>query len=113
MNYQGKLRKFLIKDVLKSQDQEIENFNIIQKSIFIVNSTTNIIFERNLMDQENKIKPKSGIDFNSVGGLERQIKIIRETIELPLMSPEIFYRFGILSWWKKNISLESINLSNF
>ncbi|KAI5181416.1 26S proteasome regulatory subunit T4, partial [Pancytospora epiphaga] len=38
---------------------------------------------------------KSSIDFSSVGGLEEQIREIREVIELPIKNPEIFKRVGI------------------
>ncbi|CAG2100027.1 unnamed protein product [Medioppia subpectinata] len=36
-----------------------------------------------------------GLDFESVGGLDEQIREIREVIELPLKNPEIFRRVGI------------------
>lgn len=39
-------------------------------------------------------KPKD-INFDSVGGLEEQIREIREVIELPIKNPEIFKRVGI------------------
>lgn len=42
--------------------------------------------------EENK--PQS-IDFDSVGGLEEQIREIREVIELPIKNPDIFKRVGI------------------
>ena len=36
-----------------------------------------------------------GLDFSSIGGLEDQIREIREVIELPIKNPEIFKRIGI------------------
>lgn len=39
-------------------------------------------------------KPLS-IDFSAVGGLEEQIREIREVIELPIKNPDIFKRVGI------------------
>lgn len=39
-------------------------------------------------------KPRE-IDFDSVGGLEEQIREIREVIELPIKNPDIFIRVGI------------------
>jgi len=35
------------------------------------------------------------IDYSQVGGLSEQIRELRETIELPLMNPELFLRVGI------------------
>ncbi|KAI5152283.1 26S proteasome regulatory subunit T4 [Enteropsectra breve] len=39
-------------------------------------------------------KPRD-IDFSAIGGLEDQIREIREVIELPLKNPEIFSRLGV------------------
>ncbi|ELA42654.1 26S proteasome subunit P45 family protein [Vittaforma corneae ATCC 50505] len=39
-------------------------------------------------------RPKD-VDFNSIGGLNEQIREIREVIELPIKNPEIFKRVGI------------------
>ena len=35
------------------------------------------------------------VDYSQVGGLAEQIRELRETIELPLMNPELFLRVGI------------------
>jgi proteasome regulatory subunit len=35
------------------------------------------------------------IDYQSIGGLEEQINELKETVELPLMKPELFARVGI------------------
>ena len=35
------------------------------------------------------------ISFSAVGGLQEQIRELREVIELPLVNPEIFARVGI------------------
>ena len=35
------------------------------------------------------------IDYSMIGGLSEQIREIRESIELPLMNPELFQRVGI------------------
>lgn len=36
------------------------------------------------------------LDFDSIGGLEEQIREVREVIELPLKNPQIFERIGIV-----------------
>ena len=35
------------------------------------------------------------IDFSDIGGLGDQLRVLRETIELPLTNPELFKRVGI------------------
>ena len=35
------------------------------------------------------------IDFTEIGGLNEQIRELREVIELPLTNPELFTRVGI------------------
>lgn len=35
------------------------------------------------------------ISYSAVGGLSDQIRELRESIELPLMNPELFLRVGI------------------
>jgi 26S proteasome regulatory subunit T4 len=35
------------------------------------------------------------VDYASIGGLGEQVRAIRESIELPLMNPELFVRVGI------------------
>lgn len=35
------------------------------------------------------------VSYASIGGLSEQIRDLRESIELPLMNPELFLRVGI------------------
>lgn len=35
------------------------------------------------------------VSFNDIGGLNDQIRTLRETVELPLTNPELFLRVGI------------------
>lgn len=35
------------------------------------------------------------VDYSMIGGLGEQIRELRESIELPLMNPELFLRVGI------------------
>lgn len=35
------------------------------------------------------------VDYSQIGGLSEQIRELRESIELPLMNPELFTRVGI------------------
>jgi proteasome regulatory subunit len=42
-----------------------------------------------------EIEEASGVNYSDVGGLEYQIKEIRETVELPMLRPELFKKVGI------------------
>jgi proteasome regulatory subunit len=44
------------------------------------------------MELENR---NTGISYSDIGGLEDQIQEVRESIELPLLKPEVFTRIGI------------------
>ena len=35
------------------------------------------------------------VDYSMIGGLSEQIRELRESIELPLLNPELFQRVGI------------------
>lgn len=35
------------------------------------------------------------IEFSDIGGLNDQIRVLRETVELPITNPELFKRVGI------------------
>lgn len=52
------------------------------------------------------------VSYSAVGGLSDQIRELRESIELPLMNPELFVRVGIKPP-KVHIILYYINHSNF
>lgn len=44
------------------------------------------------VNQRTKIDPK--VTFASIGGLSRQIQLVREAIEMPLKHPELFTSYG-------------------
>ena len=45
--------------------------------------------------EEGKPKEKTNIHYEDIGGLGRELQLVREMIELPLRHPEIFERLGI------------------
>ncbi len=57
----------------------------------IVHTKTSI----QLKKAEDAVKPGNKISYEDVGGLGKEIKKIREMIELPLKYPELFERLGI------------------
>ena len=42
-----------------------------------------------------EVSDKPTITFDQIGGLNEQIKLLREAIELPLTEPELFTNVGI------------------
>ncbi|CEG71704.1 hypothetical protein RMATCC62417_07395 [Rhizopus microsporus] len=42
-----------------------------------------------------KEKPDSKVSYENIGGLTKQIQIVREMIETPLNNPELFVRYGL------------------
>ena len=46
----------------------------------------------NMIDEGD---PKNKVKFSAIGGLNEEIRKLREVIELPLINPELFLRVGI------------------
>ncbi|ORX94701.1 AAA-domain-containing protein [Basidiobolus meristosporus CBS 931.73] len=40
-------------------------------------------------------QPVQKVRYDSIGGLEHEVKIVREMVELPLQKPEVYRRFGL------------------
>ena len=49
-----------------------------------------------------------GVSFADIGGLNEQIRELREVIELPLTNPELFTRVGIKVRWNDTIRFDTI-----
>ena len=64
---------------------EQRNLTIIRK----INTTADFNVERFVIVEKPKVR------FEEIGGLDEQIKEIKEVIELPLKKPELFRRVGI------------------
>lgn len=48
----------------------------------------------NMIDDKDNTQ-KNPVSFQTIGGLNEQIRELREVIELPLINPELFKRVGI------------------
>ncbi|GAB1601737.1 ATPase family protein 2 homolog isoform X1 [Argonauta hians] len=64
-----------------------------ERTFYKVTTNTNIIV--NEPHKENRKKEVSTIYYSSIGGLDTQIAALRETIDLPLSSPELFSSYGL------------------
>ena len=65
------------------------------KGIAIVTDDTEIELKEEPYNPEEGKKEISDIRYEDIGGLGRELKLVREMIELPLRHPEIFERLGI------------------
>lgn len=65
------------------------------KDAVVVSELTEITFNPEAVDSLKEERPKVDVNYEDIGGLDTEIKTIREMVELPLKHPEIFERLGI------------------
>jgi transitional endoplasmic reticulum ATPase len=69
---------------------------VTPKGIAVVTEDTEIeLKETPYKPEEGKKKEVSDVHYEDIGGLSRELEMVREMIELPLRHPEIFERLGI------------------
>ncbi|MGA2916992.1 CDC48 family AAA ATPase [Methanoregula sp.] len=68
---------------------------VVPKGIAIVTDDTEIELKEEPYKAEEGKKDMSDIHYEDIGGLGRELQLVREMIELPLRHPEIFERLGI------------------
>ena len=68
---------------------------VLPKGIAIVTDDTEIELKEEPYNPEEGKKEVSDIHYEDIGGLGRELQLVREMIELPLRHPEIFERLGI------------------
>ncbi|MCX6685435.1 MAG: CDC48 family AAA ATPase [Methanoregula sp.] len=68
---------------------------VTPKGIAIVTDETEIELKEEPYKPEEGKKEPSNIHYEDIGGLGRELQLVREMIELPLRHPEIFERLGI------------------
>ncbi|MFA5415888.1 MAG: CDC48 family AAA ATPase [Methanoregula sp.] len=68
---------------------------VLPKGIAIVTDDTEIELKEEPYKAEEGKQELSDIHYEDIGGLGRELQLVREMIELPLRHPEIFERLGI------------------
>ncbi len=63
------------------------------KQAVIITDSTEITLNPEAMEVKEESMP--GVTYEDIGGLEEEVKKIREMVELPLKHPEIFQRLGV------------------
>ncbi len=66
-----------------------------KKEILIVTEETEVEFNPHAVEMKEEEALSIGINYEDIGGLEEEIKKVREMVELPLKHPEIFEKLGI------------------
>jgi len=64
-------------------------------TIAIVSDTTEIELKDEAFNPDEGKREITNIQYEDIGGLERELQLVREMIELPLRHPEIFEKLGI------------------
>ncbi|ABS56113.1 AAA family ATPase, CDC48 subfamily [Methanoregula boonei 6A8] len=65
------------------------------RAIAIVSDDTEIELKNEPFNPEEGKREISSIQYEDIGGLERELQLVREMIELPLRHPELFEKLGI------------------
>ena len=68
---------------------------VIPKGVGIVSDTTEIELKETPYEPEKGAKKLPDVHYEDIGGLGKELELVREMIELPLRHPEIFQRLGI------------------
>ena len=103
--YRGVLRKFVVKNIVGPESGDaltlstkLENLHISSAQnapvVYSMSQRTKISF----VGSKDVVRSNAGgqpVTFDSIGGLKRQIEILRDMVEMPLRRPELFIRFGI------------------
>ncbi|XP_002737071.1 ATPase family gene 2 protein homolog A-like [Saccoglossus kowalevskii] len=65
--------------------------------VFTISSETRTVMQRSSDKNVEELKNKrKEVGYFSIGGLSKQLEILREMVELPLRSPEVFESLGIV-----------------
>ncbi|XP_077984116.1 ATPase family gene 2 protein homolog A-like [Glandiceps talaboti] len=78
-----------------TQREAKQNYDL---KVFTISSRTKLTIltlKDNKNSQENSNK-KSTVGYSNIGGLSKQLDILKEMVELPLKSPEVFENLGIV-----------------
>ncbi|CAG8518638.1 6991_t:CDS:10 [Paraglomus brasilianum] len=87
--YNGKIEPFLVEEAKpESELNETKNvYRITQETIITIRNAST--------DNRSNIRHAPKTTYASIGGLDQQLRLIRELIETPLRKPELFTQFGL------------------
>ena len=106
--YRGVLRSFIVKAITGPEPDRtsiaarLENLQISEKRIltpsvpivYTMSRSTAISFSGS-KDVTQESSHEDNVTYSSIGGLKQQIEILKDTVEMPLLRPHLFVRFGM------------------
>ncbi len=88
--------------VKRGQKIRVEVFGHVLTFVIVSTKPTGVVIVNRTTDIELKEKPVEeikrnvpNVTYEDIGGLKRELRLVREMIELPLKHPELFQRLGI------------------
>ncbi len=88
--------------VVKGQKIRVEIFGHVLTFVITATKPSGVVIVSRKTQVELKEKPAEGetrqvpsVTYEDVGGLKRELRLVREMIELPLKHPELFQKLGI------------------
>ena len=67
--------------------------NTNPKGAVVISDTTDVVLNPEAVEVKEEVVPE--VTYEDIGGLDNEIKKIREMVELPLKHPELFRRLGV------------------
>ncbi|KAI9323559.1 P-loop containing nucleoside triphosphate hydrolase protein, partial [Dichotomocladium elegans] len=94
--YMGRTRRIVVEQIAVSPATTFNNDNSIAGSVAIsmVTSDTKISFVTSPSDTKGAVETAT-VSYKHIGGLEEQVKTVRELVETSLHNPELFYQYGL------------------
>ncbi len=88
--------------VIKGQKIRVEIFGHVLTFVITATKPSGVVIVSRRTQVELKEKPAEGdtrqvpsVTYEDIGGLKRELRLVREMIELPLKHPELFQKLGI------------------
>jgi ATP-dependent 26S proteasome regulatory subunit len=89
ISYRGQPLRFQVKQAKDASTDTLQNPGTV---ISTTGHTKIAIVSEVSLNDERATKPK--LAYSNIGGLEEQIRIVREMIETPLQNPQLFRKYG-------------------
>jgi transitional endoplasmic reticulum ATPase len=76
-------------------DLKLVVVDTLPKQAVLITENTEVVFSPQPVELKEEAQAALGVTYEDIGGLDEEIKKVREMVELPLKHPEIFERLGI------------------
>ncbi|GJJ08821.1 hypothetical protein Clacol_003040 [Clathrus columnatus] len=98
--YEGRLRRFEFQNAITTPENTLLNVtNALSSMSLNRDRAWSVSWNTQVLIKESETKPILPVEmpsaYSTIGGLDKQISIIRDLIEIPLIKPELFHHFGL------------------